>query len=239
MAEEVKAKEDSNSKIDYPFDKMVELHQSFLKAVKETSPLAVLGSLSIAVSAFTQTNYSQVQSYAVAAATMFLIAFVISLFLRMFSNNFIAPMLVLSSFIATVLAVLMLFVIVYEFSKNIPVVGNTVATILPLLMVTICSSVAYYLWNVRGKVNAYKSSFLSLTTKVAILSLLLSSIFGVFEAGNFFFKIVENFNIPPELWKNIRLLIYMFSGFSAVLLTLTFSILKNKSSNQSKVNKIT
>jgi hypothetical protein len=59
----------------YAFDKVNELHPKFIKAIKETSPLAVLGSLCIAVSAFTSQNFSEALPFAITAATLFLVAF--------------------------------------------------------------------------------------------------------------------------------------------------------------------
>jgi hypothetical protein len=63
------AKEEGSERKERNFEELVQASQSkFLKIVKETYYLAVLGSLCIAISAFTQQNYPQVQAYAIAGA---------------------------------------------------------------------------------------------------------------------------------------------------------------------------
>lgn len=57
---------------------LIEYHPKFLDAIREVYPLAVLGSLCIAISAFTNQNYVTVQVYSITAASMFLLAFIFS-----------------------------------------------------------------------------------------------------------------------------------------------------------------
>jgi len=67
-----------------------EYHPKFLEAIKDVYPLAVLGSLCIAISAFTSQNYTNAQGYAISAASMFLIAFVASLLFKAIKMDYFA-----------------------------------------------------------------------------------------------------------------------------------------------------
>ena len=94
------------------FEELVQASQSkFLKIVKDTYYLAVLGSLCIAISAFTLQNYPQAQAYAISGASLFLLAFVCSFVAKIIAS----PFLIIPSYLSTALGVLMLFLVIVDF----------------------------------------------------------------------------------------------------------------------------
>lgn len=113
----------NETKKDNSFEKIItELHPRFLGIVKQVYPLAVLGSLSIAVAAFTAETYPEAQVYAITAASLFLVAFTSS-FLFMIIH---IDLLAVFSYISTAMATLFLFLVVVEFGKTVTMVSRAV-----------------------------------------------------------------------------------------------------------------
>lgn len=65
MSKDETRKEDSIEK------RLLDLHPKFLETIREVYPLAVLGSLCIAIASFTAETYPDAQIYAISAASMF------------------------------------------------------------------------------------------------------------------------------------------------------------------------
>lgn len=104
---------------------MVDLHPKFLETIKEVYPLAVLGSLCIAIAAFTKESYPEAQTYALTAASLFLISFVLSFMVKLLSSEAI----VFISYSSTALGTIMLFLVVIEFSRTVPLLRKTMSLI--------------------------------------------------------------------------------------------------------------
>jgi hypothetical protein len=151
-------------------DVIVTSQPKFLKGVQETYFLAVLGSLCIAVSAFTQQSYPQAQVYAVTGASLFLVAFVCSLVAKIFPSAF----LIVPSYIATGAGVLMLFLITLEFYNAITLVSKAFTVIIIGLVVTIIATVPYNMYHYRKKSKG-KTKHL-LTTSIISLTVMVSSL---------------------------------------------------------------
>jgi hypothetical protein len=141
----------------------------FLEAVKETYYLAVLGSLCIAVSAFTQQTYPQAQAYAITGATLFLVAFVCSFVAKFFpSSTTIIP-----SYLSTIGGVLMLFLVAVDFFNSIAMVSKALSLIvfgvISVIVATIPITFYQQRKNSKGKLK------LILTIAVVALSIMVSS----------------------------------------------------------------
>lgn len=114
---------------DRDFEEVIKASQpKFLEIVKETYYLAVLGSLCIAVSAFTQQNYPQAQAYAITGASLFLIAFFCSFIAKIIPSAF----LIIPSYLSTGAGVLMLFLVTMEFSSAITLVSKAFLGSVPI-----------------------------------------------------------------------------------------------------------
>lgn len=142
----------------------------FLKAVKETYYLAVLGSLCIAVSAFTQQTYPQAQAYAITGASLFLIAFVCSFIAKIFPTAF----LIIPSYIGTGAGILMLFLITVEFGNAITMVSKAFTVIIIGVVLTIIATVPYNMYHYRKKSKG-KTRHL-LTISITSLLIMVSSL---------------------------------------------------------------
>ena len=119
------SKKEANQKkeIQRQIEKRLEdLHPKFLEAIRDAYPLAVLGSLCIATAAFTTQTYPNAQIYAISAASLFLIAFVISFAFKIFPNWIFAVL----SYASTGTAILFLFFVVGEFAKTNVVLSSSV-----------------------------------------------------------------------------------------------------------------
>lgn len=145
----------NETKKDDSFEKIItELHPRFLGIVKQVYPLAVLGSLSIAVAAFTAETYPEAQVYAITAASLFLVAFTSS-FLFMIIH---IDLLAVFSYISTAMATLFLFLVVVEFGKTVTMVSRAVYINPAVFMIMLLS----YLFLRIGKVMKKKSRLILL-----------------------------------------------------------------------------
>jgi hypothetical protein len=164
-------------------EKLVELHPKFLETVREVYPLAVLSSLCIAVTAFTQQTYPQIQPYSITAAGLFLVAFIASFVCR------IVPMEMLAfiSYCSTALAVFMLVVVVSGFATATPVLSKTMAIIPVGLFIVIMLSALLTLGRIMmksklkitrlsGFVSFFSFAFLTITTVLLIVGTFVWSI---------------------------------------------------------------
>lgn len=143
-------------------DMLVETHSRFLETIREVYPLAVLGSLCIAISAFTQQSFPQAQVYALTGASMFLIAFVSSFATKIIPSwYFVVP-----SYFSTALGTLMLFLVTIEFSKTIPMVSQAMSGIPAMIFVVFMSSFCYALSRIVSKT---KNRFIRLSLLISIL----------------------------------------------------------------------
>lgn len=120
--------------------KLVSLHPKFLATIREVYPLAVLGSLCVAISTFAHQFYPEAQAYALASASLFLTAFVLSFVFELFRK---IETLALMSYISTALAVFLLFIAILEFSVNVPMITRTFSSVLGFLGIIFISSMYY------------------------------------------------------------------------------------------------
>jgi hypothetical protein len=131
-------------------ERLVELHPKFLETVKEVYPLAVLSSLCIAITAFTQQTYPQVQVYSITAASLFLIAFIVSFVFKILSVSYFA----LISYVSTALGVLFLLLVINEFSKTIAVVNKTMSLVSNVVLVITVVSLIFILGRFATKTKS-------------------------------------------------------------------------------------
>jgi hypothetical protein len=141
MNEEKPKKEDTLEK------RLVDLHPKFLKTIKEVYPLAVLGSLCIAIAGFTAQTYPDAQTCAINAASLFLIAFAISFLFKIMPLYYLA----LISYISTALAIVFLFLVVVAFAQAIPMVSKSVSTIQDGAAVVVFSMLGYLVYRLGKK----------------------------------------------------------------------------------------
>lgn len=144
-------------------DKLVATHPKFLETIREVYPLAVLGSLCIAISAFTQQDFPQAQVYAITGASLFLIAFVFSFATKIFPTQ----IFVVISYVSTALAVLMLFLVTLEFSKTISMVNKAMSSVIVMVVVVFFATYCYVLGRAASKT---RNRFARLSFLVSIVS---------------------------------------------------------------------
>jgi len=148
--------------------KLIRAHSKFLESIKDVYPLAVLGSLCIAISAFTKDAYPQAQVYAIVAASLFLIAFVSSFIQKAMPSDWPA----FFSMTSTAIATFFLFLVVIEFAKAISLVGKAALIVLFLFVMTI---MFYLSISVLRVVQKTKSTLIVIcgTITIGAVSLLL------------------------------------------------------------------
>ena len=158
--------EEEGIRKDRDFEEVIIASQpKFLEIVKETYYLAVLGSLCIAVSSFTQQNYPQVQPYAITGASLFLIAFLCSFVAKIIpSAYFIVP-----SYLSTGAGVIMLFVLTLEFASAFPLVSKTLIALYIGIIFTIFIAIPYNLFPYRRKAEG--KTKLCVTLSIFLLSI--------------------------------------------------------------------
>lgn len=150
--------------------KLVKAHPKFLEYIKEVYPLAVLGSLCMAISAFTKDTYPQAQAYAITAATLFLIAFASSFLQKVSSGEGPA----FTSFASTALAIIFLLLVVVEFAKAILLVNRAILGI-PLLLMLV--GINYALFGVLRLVSKARSMLTIVCGTASAGLVLLCSVF--------------------------------------------------------------
>jgi len=99
-----------------------------------------LGSLCIAISAFAHQSYPEAQAFALASASLFLTAFVLSFLFEILRK---IQILALMSYTSTALAVFLLFIAIFEFSVNVPMIARTLSGALGLVGIIFVSSLYY------------------------------------------------------------------------------------------------
>jgi hypothetical protein len=165
----------SESKKDDTIDleeKLARLHPRFLEIIKEVYPLAVLGSLCVAISAFAHQSYPEAQAYALTSASLFLGALVFSFLFEIFKVRYFALM----SYISTTLAVLLLFIAIFEFGANVPMITRTPLVVLGLVAMVFFSSVYYSVGKAIRKVKsrlAHAIAWTGILCGVSYISMLL------------------------------------------------------------------
>ncbi len=166
----------------YSIDKLNELHPKFIKAIKETSPLAVLSSLCIAVSAFTNQSFPDAQPFAITAAILFLISFSSSIIFKILNGTVYAPLFSLTSFVTTTMAIIMLFGALYYFGTKLPLVSDTVSAILPIMLIIFSVVFGLFYWEVKAKLRIKLQSILPFYFQLGYF-ILIVSILGLACAG--------------------------------------------------------
>ncbi len=187
-------------------DKLIEYHLKFLDAIKDVYPLAVLGSLCIAIAAFTGQNYQDIQPYAITAAALFLIAFTVSFMFRIFNNYLLA----LVSFICTALAIVFLLLVVITFAQAIPVVGKSVSAVSDIFYISIFSISAYAVYKLRRKTESRAIRF---CYTIAFPVLAIAVFFYAFNMAARF----ADFSIPAILSEMPLIVISLFGLISMVI----------------------
>jgi len=122
------------------FESIVNSHELFIEATKDAHSLSVLAALSIAIAAFTSGTAKSAQPYAVSAAFFFLIAYTCSFCFKALPSFALA----LSSYLSTLLGIVCLFCVIYEFAISNISAGSSVLMV-PFISVAILSS--YFLYD--------------------------------------------------------------------------------------------
>ena len=151
----------------------------FLEIVKETYSLAVLGSLCIAVSAFTQQNYPQVQPYAITGASLFLLAFVCSFISKISPSAFV----IIPIYLSTLGGVIMLFLVTMEFSSAFPLVSKAFSALYILIFMIAFTAIPYNLFRNRRKSNGKTKICITISAvslAIAIPSIAITLIIAIF-----------------------------------------------------------
>lgn len=205
-------------------DKLARLHPRFLEIIKEVYPLAVLGSLCIAISAFAHQSYPEAQAYALTSASLFLGAFVLSFLFEIVRFRGFALM----SYISTALAVLLLFVAIYEFGINVPMITRTPMIVLGFFAIIFFVIPTYY--SLFKAIRKVKSRWAHATGWTAILcgipfisAVLLGTMYFMFSG--------EQFKIDL-LWNVVTLLLIFSCVFLAIF---TFLLRRERKMSSSTV----
>lgn len=201
--------------------RIIELHPEFLNKVREVYPLGVLGSLSIAVAAFTAETYPEAQVYAITAASLFLVAFASSFLFMVISIDLLAFI----SYISTAMATLFLFLVVVEFGKTVPMVSRSVYVIPSMFMISLFS----YLFLRLGKVLKKTKSRVILLFGVLSISTGAFFIVTSLIATVIYFFDVGLLSFFPPLFAYAAIVSVFVSLISAIILTLLIHEERKKS----------
>jgi hypothetical protein len=181
--------EQDSKQSEYVIDRNKAVHPKFLEAIKESSPLAVLGSLCIAISAFTNLNFSNAQPFAITSAMLFLIAFLVSVAFKMFQESLFAPLFSMATYITVAFGIILLFGVVYFFASSIPLVSNTLSTILPALLAVLSIVFGVAVWWLNGKFRnllVVIPFYFKISTAITVLAASVMAIASIFIAVNAF-----------------------------------------------------
>ena len=189
---------------DRDFEEVIKASQpKFLEIVKETYYLAVLGSLCIAVSAFTQQNYPQAQAYAITGASLFLIAFFCSFIAKIIPSAF----LIIPSYLSTGAGVLMLFLVTMEFGSAIPLVSKAFLLLYVGIFLSIMATIPYNLNRYRktskGKTKTCVTIsvvFLTIAIPFTAITLIIPLVFDMASFGNIFLATSITFSACFHYW---------------------------------------
>lgn len=112
---------------------MLSFHPEFLEAIREVYPLAVLSSLSIAISAFSQDKFISAQGYAIGAGISFLLAFVFSLVCRLAPSIKWLRSYAIPSYVSTGFGILFLLLVAWEFAGTVFEVETIFVYLIPFV----------------------------------------------------------------------------------------------------------
>lgn len=184
--------------------KFIDLHPKYLEALKDVYPLAVLGSLCIAIAAFSVQSYLDAVSYSITAASLYLLAFVVSFIFKIQSNYLLA----LISYVSTALGTIYLFLVIKVFAFSVLEVSKSLVTIISILCIIILSSLAYTIYRIQKR----KKFLLNILQFVTTLSL------AVYVDGIFSMEILELFDIHILDWLSNTYIIPTVSSLSLIFL---------------------
>jgi hypothetical protein len=165
----------------YSSNKISELHPKFIEAIREASPLAVLGSLCIAISAFTSQNFPDAQPFAITAATLFLIAFSFSIIFKITSKTVYASLFAVISYVATAMAITMLFGALFFFGSTLTLLNTSVLMILPITEIVFSIVLGLFIWDL-GNTLKKKTKVLPAHFKILHIASVIST-FGMVIVG--------------------------------------------------------
>jgi hypothetical protein len=126
--------------------KIVRYHAKFLEAIKETYPLAVLGSLCITIAAFTTNTYPDVQTYALAAASLLLFSFGFSFIMKFLPSSYFA----ICSYVSAGLGAIFIYLVLSSFMKYIPIISRSLGLVTNVAVIFTELSFLYFVY-VFGK----------------------------------------------------------------------------------------
>jgi hypothetical protein len=221
---------------DYLINRINDGHQKFLEAIKEASPLAVLGSLCIAISAFTTQNVRDAQPFAIVAASLFLIAFLVSLAFKLLQESSLAPLFSVTTYVTVAFGIIFLFGVVYYFALIIPLVSNTLAMILQVLFVVISTVFGLVVWWLNGKFRRLLETvpfYFKLSSAITIFAAACVAFMGILNAINAFMGLSSNYILDVLGLTQIYVIISYAFGFSVCF----FGISAQKASQSKKKSK--
>jgi hypothetical protein len=197
--------------------RVVELHPKFLEAIRDTYPLAVLGSLCIAIAAFSAQTYPNVQVYAITSASLFLIAFVVSFAFKVMPNYFLAVL----SYASTGMAILLLFFVVGGFMKTNPLLSNSVRLVENVPSMFAFLLVILFFYEIRKRT---KSKTVSWCCLAAIPFGTAYFVYYLVLDASYFLA----FNLPPLSGTIFLALITIVLIFMIIVIVIEFRLRKKK-----------
>jgi hypothetical protein len=110
----------------------------------------------------------------------------------MLQGTLYATLFSLGSIISTILAIIMLFSVLYTFGKSIPLVTTGVSMILPIITITVSVILGLFLWETNTKIrNRFQSKtpkYLQASLAVAVLSSFGFAFTGFYEIVKLYFN---------------------------------------------------
>jgi uncharacterized membrane protein len=208
-------------------EKLASLHPRFLESLRQVYPLAVLGSLCIAISAFAHQSYPEAQAFALASASLFLTAFVLSFLFEIFKK---IQILALMSYTSTALAVFLLFIAILEFGVTTPMVARTFSTALGLVGLIFISSLYYSMVKMIKKTEsklAHVVAWLSISCGVLFDGTAMLGLLYLLLSGEYIYVKIDFF---PALFLS---LLSASLTFAVIFLLFAWRELKKKKSEVS------
>jgi hypothetical protein len=168
-----------------------------------------LGSLCIAIAAFTSQTYPDTQTYAITAASLFLMAFVLSLIFKIVKGSHIAFL----SYISTALAVVFLFIVIATFAQSIPMLSKSLSSLSSFLSIFMFYLVVYFFYKYQKKRD-------SEAIKITFLVGLPLGVFVIFYWSLLIIANFMNFTIPFFIAFLAIYFSFVFAAFFAIAIVI-------------------
>jgi hypothetical protein len=197
-----------------PIEKrLLDFFPKLIDIIKDILPLAILGSLCVAIASFTKSSYPDSSDWAISAATMYLTAFAFSFLYKLTKNYLYAFLTYISIFFGTIFIIMIIFI----FSSSITIVNTSYYIIFNSIYILFLS---VFLYNIKERSAKRKDKLLYFL--LFVIDIILTTSLLLIYSINIFIKILlipvsnDYSNISSSLyvfWLAITLIIFVIEYY--------------------------